>query len=199
MPREYQLLKRTAQYQGFFRLDRYQLRHTLFRGGWSEPLERECIHKGAAAAVLLYDPDADSLVFVEQFRIGAVEEASPWLTELVAGYVEPGERPEEVIRREAREEADCELLEVVPILNYLVSPGGSDETMHLFCARVRAPASGGVHGLVEEGEDIRVEVVPSDEALAWLEQGLVLSAAPVIALQWFALHRDELRANWASE
>lgn len=199
MPREFQVLKRASLFEGFFRLDRYQLRHTLFGGGWSAPLERECVHKGAAAAVLLYDPDADALVFVEQFRVGAMDEASPWLTELVAGYVEPGERPEQVARREAREEADCELLEVIPILNYLVSPGGFDQTMHLFCARVRAPASGGIHGLPEEGEDIRVEVVPAEEALAWLEQGLVLSAAPVIALQWFARHRDELRANWSTD
>lgn len=198
MPREYQVLNRTLQYDGFFRLERYQLRHTLFAGGWSDALARECVHKGAAAAVLMYDPDADTLVFVEQFRIGALEESTPWLTELVAGYVEAGERPEDVVRREAREEANCELHQVVPILRYLVSPGGSDETLHLFCARVRAPASGGVFGLAHEGEDIRVEVVPAEQALAWLEQGLVLSAAPVIALQWFACHREELRAAWAS-
>lgn len=196
--REYQLLTRERSYDGFFRLERYTLRHTLFRGGWSVPLVRECVHKGAAAAVLLYDPDADALVFVEQFRVGALAESTPWLVELVAGYVEPGERPDEVVRREAREEAGCELLDVVPVLRYLVSPGGSDETMHLFCARVKAPAPGSVHGLAHEGEDIRLEVVPAQEALAWLDQGLVLSAAPVIALQWFAQQRGHLRAAWLS-
>lgn len=198
MPREFQILSQVSGYEGFLRLTKYQLRHTLFQGGWSEPLSRECIHKGASAAVLMYDPDADALVFVEQFRVGAVEEASPWLVELVAGYVESGERPEQVVRREAREEADCELKEVVPIMRYLVSPGNSDETLHLFCAHVEAPPAGGIYGLVEEGEDIRVEVVPAQEALAWLEQGLVLSAAPVIALQWFVHHRERLRDAWTS-
>ncbi len=198
MRREFQLISRENHYEGFFRLDRYCIRHTMFGGGWSADLNRECVHKGAAAAVLLYDPEADALVFVEQFRIGALDEPTPWLLELVAGYVEAGERADQVVRREAMEEAGCELLEVVPILRYLVSPGGSDETMHLFCARINAPQSGTIHGLEAEGEDIRLEVVPAAQALAWLEQGQSLSAAPVIALQWFAHNRERLRAAWAS-
>lgn len=199
MTREYQILNHSALYDGFYRLDEYVLRHSLFRGGWSQTLTRECVRKGPSAAVLMYDADADALVFVEQFRVGALAEATPWLVELVAGYVEAGESPEDVVRREALEEADCPLLEVRPVARYLVSPGGSDETLHLFCARVRAPDSGGVHGLEEEGEDIRVEVVPADEALAWLDQGRVLSAAPLIALQWFARHRQTLQDAWTGE
>ncbi|MCH6553836.1 MAG: NUDIX domain-containing protein, partial [Acidobacteria bacterium] len=37
---------------------------------------------------------------------------APWLTELVAGIIEPGESAEDVARREAREEAGIELGEL---------------------------------------------------------------------------------------
>ena len=57
--------------------------------------------------------------------------------------------------------------------------------------------AGGVHGLAEEGEDIRVFGEPADAALARLDRGEIDSASPVIALQWLALNRARLRREWA--
>src|SRR3989338_685097 len=84
------LVSRTAGYRGFFSIDTIRLRHKLFAGGWSREFERELFMRGHAAGVLLYDPDLDKVVLVEQFRIGAIEDAqrdgrSPWLLEIVAG------------------------------------------------------------------------------------------------------------------
>nr|VFJ52257.1 MAG: ADP-ribose pyrophosphatase [Candidatus Kentron sp. FM]VFJ55740.1 MAG: ADP-ribose pyrophosphatase [Candidatus Kentron sp. FM]VFK10799.1 MAG: ADP-ribose pyrophosphatase [Candidatus Kentron sp. FM] len=190
MKYEHEILEERTCYQGFFRLARYRLRHALFAGGKSEILTRERLERGHAAAVVLHDPDLDSLVMVEQFRIGAVGVLeNPWLLELVAGIMEEGESPEQVIRREAVEEAGCEVLALSPIARFLLSPGGCSEEIHLFHGRVNAGNAGGIHGCVHEGEDIRVRVVTVDEALGLLEAGEIANATTVIGLQWLAMHR----------
>jgi ADP-ribose pyrophosphatase len=197
---EVEVLGAEVVYRGFFRLLRYRLRHKLFRGGWSPVLTRELLERGHAVAVLPYDPVLDKVVLVEQFRIGALTApAGPWLLETIAGIAEPAEELEAVARRESVEEAGCDLGELVPICDYLVSPGGSSEWIALFCARVDAAGVDGVHGLLEEGEDIRPTAVPWAEAWRALQEGRILSATPIIALQWLALNREELRKRWNGE
>ena len=116
---------------------------------------------------------------------------------LVAGVIDhPDETPEEVVRREAVEEADCTIQDIVPICDYFVSPGGTSECISLFCGKVDAASVGGVCGLEEEAEDIRVIVVPFPEAIAQLQAGNIRSAAPIIALQWLQLNHDQIRARW---
>jgi ADP-ribose pyrophosphatase len=193
-----QILDKTVCYDGFFRIECYRLRHELFRGGWSRDLTREVFERGHAAAVLPYDPVLDAVVLVEQFRIGALEApGDPWLLEIVAGVIDkPDETPEDVVRREAVEEANCSLQDMVHICDYFVSPGGTSERISLFCGKVDAVGVGGICGLEEEAEDIRVTVVPFSEAIAQLQAGCIKSAAPIIALQWLQLNHDQLRAQW---
>nr|VFK78682.1 MAG: ADP-ribose pyrophosphatase [Candidatus Kentron sp. SD] len=197
MKYQYEIIEKNPCYRGFFRLDRYRLRHDLFAGGRSSILTRECLERGHAAAVLLFDPDLDSLVMVEQFRIGAMEAPDgPWLLEIVAGIMEAGESAEAVARREAMEEAGCEIRALAPAFRFLLSPGGCSEEIHLFCGHVDARNAGGVYGLAHEGEDIRTRVVAADEALQLLERGKVINATTIIALQWFALNRGSLLEQW---
>ena len=191
-----EILKRETEYQGFFRLESYRLRHRLFNGEMSRELGRELFERGHAAAVLPYDPVRDEVVLIEQFRIGALQaEGGAWLIEIVAGIIEADESPEEVIRREAVEEAGCTLKRVEHICDYLVSPGGTSENISLYCGIIDARGIGGIHGLIDEGEDIRVEAVPFATAWEWLEQGVINSASPIIALQWLAMHRERLKGS----
>lgn len=192
-----EILDHTVCYDGFFRMEKYRLRHRLFRGDWSRVLTRELFARGHAAAVLLYDPTLDAVVLIEQFRIGALDYAGgPWLVEIVAGIIEDGETPEDVVRREAMEEANCPVDDLIPICDYFVSPGGTSERLALFCGRVDASQVGGIHGLAEEVEDIRVMVVPFAEAIQQMHAGHVHSAAPIIALQWLQLHHESVRTRW---
>jgi len=194
---QYEILETATGYAGFFRLLRYRLRHRLFNGGWSPVLTRELFERGHAAAVLPYDPETDQVVLTEQFRIGALQApGGPWLLEIVAGIIEVGEAPEAVVRREAIEEIGCAIGELVSICDYYVSPGGTSERMHLFCGRVDASQAGGVHGAADEGEDIRVVVMPAADAISHMQAGKIVSAAPIIALQWFMMHRASLREHW---
>ena len=197
MDKRLEILARDTAYDGFLRIDRYRLRHGLYAGGWSRPLIRERVERLRAAAILLYDPDADQVVMIEQFRIGAHEAGEgAWLLEIVGGYVPPEESPEAVARREAVEEAGCTVDEMEAIGEFYLSPGTSVERISLYCGRVRVPAGGAVHGLDHEGEDIRVEVLPADAAIAELFTGRVNSTTAIVALQWLSAHRAGLRARW---
>jgi ADP-ribose pyrophosphatase len=197
MNADVQLLNKTEKYKGYFRIVLYRFRHRLFAGGWSEEIRREVFERGHAAAVLPYDPVADAVVLIEQFRIGALAAGmNPWQTEIVAGIIEDGEAPEEVARRESQEEAGITPSALMPICRYIVSPGGSSESVALFCGRVDSRGAGGIHGLDEEHEDIRVDVLPFAEAMRWLEAGRIGNAVSIIALQWLALNRDRVRRTW---
>lgn len=191
-----ELLERRCLHQGFFRLDALRLRHRLFEGGWSGEVRREVHHRHDAVGVLLYDVERDAVVLVEQFRAGALEDsASPWKLEVVAGLVEAGETPAEVARREAREEAGCEVGELIELHAYYPSPGACDEQVTLFCGLVDSQGLGGVHGLDEENEDIRVHVLPFARAWELLQAGRLDNAMCLIAFYWLAGERASLRAR----
>ena len=197
MDEQFEILNSRTVYAGFFRLEQYTLKHTLFNGGWSSPLTRELFRRGNCVAVLLYDPHRDEVVIIEQFRVGAIlQPQRAWLLEIVAGAIEEGETAEEVAYREAREEADCEILDLIEIQSFYTTPGGSSEWLTLFCGRVDSSKVGGIHGLNEEDEDIRVNAVKFEVAFQMLEDGKFESGIPIIAIQWLYIHRGKLRENW---
>jgi ADP-ribose pyrophosphatase len=196
---DFEIVEKSIAYQGYFRIDRYRFRHRLFAGGWSGEIKREVFERGHAVGVLAYDPERDAVILIEQFRIGAVAAGMPaWQGEVIAGIIDEGETPEAVARREAQEEAGCEIRDLVRICHYLVSPGGASETVQLYCGRVDSTGIGGVHGLPEEHEDIRVEVVSFAEARERLLAGRFGNAPTIMALQWLILNRDELRRQWSA-
>lgn len=195
--KQFEILAKETVYQGFFRLEQYTLKHTLYKGGWSQPITRELFRRGNCVAVLLYDPERDEVVLIEQFRVGAVlQPQCSWLIEIVAGAIEEGETAEEVAYRESLEEAGCEIKELMEIQQFYTTPGGCSERITLFCGRVDSHAVGGVHGLVEEDEDIHVTAVKFADVFQMLEDGKIESGIPIIAIQWLYIHRDKLRARW---
>lgn len=185
--------KRETVYKGFFRIECLTLRHRLFNGGWSREFTRELFVRGDAVGVLLYDPRRDLIGLVEQFRVGALDQPSPWCLEVVAGMVEPGETPEAVARRELQEEAGIGETSLEFICHYLPSPGGSDEGMSLFCACCDLEGRGGVYGVPEENEDIRFHVLPAEEVFSRFPGEDFNNAAVLICLMWLQLHRQRLQ------
>ncbi|MCB2100069.1 MAG: NUDIX domain-containing protein [Rhodobacterales bacterium] len=197
--------RRETVFKGYFQVDTYELRHRLFQGGWSGTFRREVFERKHAVACLLYDPVRDELVMLEQFRVGALaaldspwfdDGFSPWLIEIVAGIIEDGETPEEVARREALEEAGCHVTDLEPVTQYLASPGGSSESLFVFCGRVDASGAGGIHGLESEFENIRVFTAPVSQVMAWLDAGRIVNAMTMIPLYWLRTHHADLRARW---
>ncbi|MBL7634938.1 MULTISPECIES: ADP-ribose diphosphatase [Atlantibacter] len=192
-----EIIAREKLYRGFFSLDLYRFRHRLFNGEMSGEVRREIFERGHASVLLPFDPVRDEVVLIEQIRIAAYDTSdTPWLLELVAGMIEPGESVEEVARREAMEEAGLLVGRTKPVLNYLASPGGTSERLSILVGEVDATQAEGIHGLVEENEDIRVHVVSREQAYQWVNEGKIDNAASVIALLWLQLHYQEIRQEW---
>lgn len=194
--RDVQVLEQTISYQGFFKMLTIKLKHRLFAGGWSAEMTRELFHRGDAAAAILYDPKADKIGLIEQFRIGAIgSESGAWCYEVVAGIIDPGETAEQSIRRELMEEAGFVPDRLISICHYLSSPGGCDESIHLFCALGDLTGRAGLYGLDSESEDIRLHLFPGPELLADVFRPKNCNAATLIGLQWLAMNRPDLQVN----
>ncbi|KTD89437.1 NUDIX domain-containing protein [Pseudoalteromonas sp. H71] len=185
-------------YKGFFQVDLYQFEHALFAGGKSKLISREILERGDAIAVLPYDPVSDTVLLIEQIRIGAIKSKhSPWLLECIAGMTDGSDDYESVVKKEAYEEAGLNLTELEFMLSYLSSPGGTTERLHLYLARADlSEVESGVYGLETEGEDIKTHVLSVDDALARLNNGEMDNAATVICMQWLALNHEKMKHKW---
>lgn len=194
---DYEILNRDVPYQGKYRIARYELRIRLFNGEMSTSMMREAMERSSSVAILPYDPISDRVVLIEQFRIGALANPqSPWILEAVAGVIDLDESPKEVAKREANEEAGCDILDLYPICEYFVSPGGCNEYLYLFCGRIGGHSMDGVYGLAHEHEDIRAFSISSDEAYQLVQQGRIKTSPAIISLQWLQLNREWLKQLW---
>jgi ADP-ribose pyrophosphatase len=189
-------------WQGRFSLDLIKFRQRRFDGAFSGSRTWELLRRGKAAAVLPYDPVADRVVVIEQFRLPAFAAGLPGvMVELAAGLVDPHETPEITILRESREEMGLEVVELLKIGDFLLTPGGSDELCTLFAGRVRLGAIGadgyvGKGGLASEQEDIVVRALPATEVIEKAIAGAYPNSVATIGLLWFAARREWLREKW---
>lgn len=187
-PRRVEVLEKARIYEGFMSLDRAVVRYERFDGTMSAPVSRLSLERGDAVGVLLYDPERDVVVLVEQFRYPAYAAGQPaWLVEIVAGTVRPGQDPQAVARAEVREEAGYDVETLEHLVTCFLSPGGSSERVHIYQARISVHQRrwpGG--GLAGEGEDTCLCIYGREEALARVRSGAIADAKTVIAL--LAMH-----------
>lgn len=134
------LIEVSRAYDGFFKIDRYRLRHSTPGGDMGPEIVRENFERGNAAAVLVYDRDQDAVLLVEEFRIGnyaaGMTGADAWSLAPMAGMIEEGETGIDCVLREAREEAGIVLSasDVAGPWRALSSPGGTSEIVDVFIA-----------------------------------------------------------------
>lgn len=190
------VVERKTLFQGFYRIDKLKLRHRQFDGSMGPEITRELFVRPSAVGVLVYDPGSDEVLLIEQFRVGALDQIHPWQYEVIAGLIEPGETLEDVARREALEEAGVCLQELEKVCEFMPSAGGSDELYTLYAALADLSRAGGVHGIAEEGENIRVNVLSLNQALQLIKSGRINNSPCIIALQWLSLNKTRLQAKW---
>jgi ADP-ribose pyrophosphatase len=194
---DYEIRSSDTPFQGFFRVDRYRFRHRRFAGDWTPELEREIFVRGHAAGVFPYDPRLDRVLVVEQFRLAAAIGGRPshWTLEVPAGIIPKGASPEDVARRELKEEAGLVAEELIPLYTFMPSPGGATETVWLYAALVDLAGAGGLAGVAAEDEDIRIVVMQAEDAFARMQRGEIDNAITILSLQWLMLNRERLRAS----
>ena len=185
-------------HNGFTKLVKYEVKTTLFNGNTSKSFFRECLERIPAVGVIPYDVEQDKIVFIEQFRIGALQDkTSPWLLEFVAGLVDKdNEDITSVAKRELLEETGIHSDQIYHIFDYWVSPGGTNEKLYLFWANVDSKKAKQNAGILEENEDIKVHIYNLDDALRSLEKGEINNSITVIGLQWLQLNRDKIRKKF---
>lgn len=178
--------------RGWGRIERFVFRHKRFDGTWSEDVTRDVYTIAEVVNVLPWDPKLGAVVLIEQFRTcGLVWDEATWLFEAVAGIREEGEAPEDVARREAQEEAGCNIARLHPVSAVWSSPGGYGERAILFIGEADLSAVGGIHGLAHEHEDIRAVVVPLAEALQATKDGRITDTKTILLIQWLALNSKD--------
>lgn len=193
------IVTRQRLHDGFFKMDRLSLRHRRHDGTWTPPITREVMVPYAAVAVLPYDPIADVVVLLEQFRVGAfVADRPAWVIETVGGMVEAGETLEAVARRETVEETGLIPVALEKVFTFMPTPGGVSEVITLFCGIVDAATASGIHGNAAEHEDIKLHRLPTDAALDMMRDDGIDSAYTIIALQWLAQNRERLRKAFST-
>lgn len=192
-PRQWNISSRKTLYSGFYQMDSVEFQHQLHAGGKTGLVQREMFVRGNVVGLLPYDPATDSVVLIEQFRIGAIHQApDPWLFEIVAGMIDTEESPDQVAIREAKEEAGLNIENVELVSHYLASPGVSTEEVFIYFAESDLQGVGGNFGLVDEDEDIRVSVVPAEKAFEMIKTREIKNSLSIIALQWLQLKRAGL-------
>jgi len=132
-------------------------------------------HPGAVCMVPV--TNTGDLLFVTQYR----HATGGRLLELPAGTLEIGEKPLAAVARELQEEVGQKPGRIAPLGGFYVAPGYTTEYIHLFvCDELEPSVLDG-----DEDEDIEIERLSADEALAAIESGRICDAKSVIGvLRW---------------
>ena len=169
------------------RFDDYQITHSR-RDGTLQTVQREVYDHGSAAAVLLYAPEAATVILTRQFRLPPHLNGDPaWLIEAPAGMLD-GEAPAIAAHREAVEETGYEPTDLVFLFETYASPGSLTEKCACFLGRYtpgQQISEGG--GLASEGEDIEVFELGFEQAMEMIAEGGIVDAKTILMLQALAL------------
>lgn len=193
--KDFEITAREFIYSGFIKVEKVSLRHQLFNQTEFTPIiQRELIRRKEAAGVLIFNDQQQQFALIEQFRVGAIDDAlSPWQLEIIAGVLDGDETPENCIRRESLEESGCEIDTLEHLFSFYPSAGACDEIFHLYVAQAELPEHGGVFGMPDEGENIQLHIMQYADLSELLSSSRLRNAPVIMALQWLKQHIASLK------
>lgn len=158
--------------------------------GSSVTQSREAYDRGNGAAILLYNPDQQTVILTKQFRLPTYLNANPtgMLVEVCAGLLDE-EDAKACIIRETLEETGYQITDATKIFEAYMSPGAVTEIIHFFIAPYTPQmkvALGG--GLASEEENIEVIELPFDHAYQMIATGEIKDAKTIMLLQYLRLN-----------
>ena len=151
-------------------------------GQWQRQ-SREVYDRGNGATLLLYNRDARTVILTRQFRFPTyINGHNGYLIETAAGLLD-NMAAEQRIKAEAEEETGYQISHVEKVFEAFMSPGSVTEKLHFFIAEDspenRVSAGGGIEA---EGEDIEVLEMPIADALAAIDNGLIIDGKTIMLL-----------------
>lgn len=173
-------------FDDFFKLEEAYLRFEQFNGEMSGLVRRLSLERGNSVAVLVLNRNNNKLIMVSQFRYPTFQNGHGWTIEIIAGMVDPGETPEQTIRRELQEETGLNIKTFEPISTFYPSPGGSSELIYLYYAEVSGEQAKykETGGLLSHGEDVKAIEISLKDALAKIKSGEIVDAKTIIGIYW---------------
>ena len=190
-------LERSPVFAGnFFRFADFEITHRTFQNQTSDVLPREIFVGADAALVLPYDPKTDRVLLVEQIRMGPLMRGAlnPWVLEPIAGMIDGGETPEQAGLRESEEEAGLSDVTLQKMFSYYPTTGGATDFFYCFLGLCELPNDTTyTGGLASESEDLRLHVLPFDDAFALIDTGEANMGALITMLLWLSRNRERLR------
>jgi nudix-type nucleoside diphosphatase (YffH/AdpP family) len=191
--RKVQIDSKRIIFDHFFKIEEATLRYEKFSGEMSRTIRRLNFERGNSVAALVLNNSTNKILMVNQFKYPTFSKGPGWITEIVAGAVDPGETHEDAIRREILEEMGYSTCSLEKITSFYVSPGGSSEIILLYFAEVddRSKVNSG-GGNPSEDEDIRIIEYTFPELWSALERNEFIDAKTLIAVMWL---KDKLGAN----
>lgn len=146
------------------------------------------LERGDSVAILIHNVAKDEVILVQQFRPAILRT----IFELPAGTLKPDEARISCVHREVFEEVGVRVQDVRFFSTFHTSPGATSERVFLYYAPVSNLGPDGMFGgLKEEGENIQKVVVPVDEALEMVDDGVIDDAKTILALLWLKDQRKE--------
>ena len=189
LKKNFRIIDKKTLYSGFHELFQITFKHKKHDGSWSKSLIREVFNGGRCATVLPYDPKTKKIILIDQIRIGLLEKNDETIIkEIVAGFVDKEETPEEAAVRECEEETGCKVYKLKEIFSYFPTPGYSQSYYHFFLAEIKSFDGERIIGETDEGEDILARSYSTDKVKAMLNDGNIINGITLIALQWFFLN-----------
>ncbi len=181
------LVKTEILSDNWYVLKKFTVEHTK-RNGQVDTYNRESYDRGNGAAILLYDPQARTVLLTRQFRLPTYVNGNPtgMLVEVCAGLLDK-DSPAECIRREVEEETGYAVKEVTKIMELYMSPGSVTELLYFFVGEYTKDSKISQGGGVDD-EEIEVIEMPFATALAMIASGEIKDAKTIILLQHAALH-----------
>ncbi len=173
----------------------YTLRKVVFEyqkkdGTW-ETQSREAYDRGNGAAILLYNPQQQTVILTRQFRMPTYlnGNTSGMLIEACAGLLDK-DNPEDCIRRETEEETGYRVTDVRKVFELYMSPGSVTEILYFFVGEYTSDMKthdGG--GAADEQENIEVLEMPFAQAVEMMQSGEIKDAKTVILLQYAQVNK----------
>lgn len=175
----------TTLYKGWSTLKEYIIDYTR-RDGRTDQQTREIYDSGDGAAVLLYNPSAQTILLIRQFRLPVLLNGHPdgFIIECCAGMLDEL-KPEQAIIKEIEEETGYQVTEVTKVYEAFATPGAHKEKIHFYTAQYDVNMkihNGG--GDISEQEDIEILEYRYNQISDLLISGEIIDAKTIVLLQW---------------